>query len=348
MENNNKVIGYTCSYTPLVLIDAAGFIPYRIMPDEKCSDHAGGLLHDNLCSHVKRVLDRAVENKLPQNFAGLVIMNSCDSMRRLKDAWIKQRPNDKVIISDLPINSSGLSVDYFADELIKLKEMLEELKGNSIDESSLYNSIKKYNKLCELFSELKNSKMYFSDIQEHYNQAVKSSFKNSINRIENLLIKTKDSKKVYSDKHTKLFLFGNYLPEPEAIRLFESCGAAIVSDDICTGSKTFDKINIVESKDIYKQLAYLILNRPPCARTLKYSSNHELAESIEKSVKLSNAEAVIIHTLKFCDPYLSRIPYLRNYLKDKGIPVLLLEGDCSLRSIEQHKTRIEAFLEMMV
>ena len=30
-----------------------------------------------------------------------------------------------------------------------------------------------------------------------------------------------------------------------------------------------------------------------------------------------------------------------------GLPVLLLEGDCTLRSIGQHRTRIEAFVEML-
>ena len=35
-------------------------------------------------------------------------------------------------------------------------------------------------------------------------------------------------------------------------------------------------------------------------------------------------------------------------LRQAGIPLLLLEGDCSLGSIEQQRTRIEAFIEMLV
>jgi benzoyl-CoA reductase/2-hydroxyglutaryl-CoA dehydratase subunit BcrC/BadD/HgdB len=41
------------------------------------------------------------------------------------------------------------------------------------------------------------------------------------------------------------------------------------------------------------------------------------------------------------------MPGVREALKREGIPFLLLEGDCTLRSIGQHKTRIEAFIEMM-
>jgi len=34
-------------------------------------------------------------------------------------------------------------------------------------------------------------------------------------------------------------------------------------------------------------------------------------------------------------------------MKRAGFPLLLLEGDCTLRSIEQQRTRIEAFVEML-
>nr|MBL0712275.1 2-hydroxyacyl-CoA dehydratase [Desulfobacterales bacterium] len=56
---------------------------------------------------------------------------------------------------------------------------------------------------------------------------------------------------------------------------------------------------------------------------------------------------VIGHTLKFCDPYLARLPMIRDTLREAGLPLLLLEGDCSLRSIGQQRTRIEAFIEML-
>ena len=48
------------------------------------------------------------------------------------------------------------------------------------------------------------------------------------------------------------------------------------------------------------------------------------------------------------DPYLDRLPMVREKLREAGIPLLLLEGDCNLRSIEQQRTRIEAFIEMLV
>ena len=48
------LIGFACAYTPLPLIAAAGFTPYRVLPLTEAPDRAGRLLHDNICPHVKR------------------------------------------------------------------------------------------------------------------------------------------------------------------------------------------------------------------------------------------------------------------------------------------------------
>ena len=61
----------------------------------------------------------------------------------------------------------------------------------------------------------------------------------------------------------------------------------------------------------------------------------------------TGARGVIAHVMKFCDPYLGRLPDVRDALRQAGIPLLVLEGDCTLRSLGQYRTRIEAFAEML-
>ena len=53
------------------------------------------------------------------------------------------------------------------------------------------------------------------------------------------------------------------------------------------------------------------------------------------------------YNFDYADRELDRLPAVRETLRQAGIPLLLLEGDCSLRSIEQQRTRIEAFIEML-
>ena len=113
MSGKNEKIGYACAYTPLVLIHAADYTPYRILPMSECPDQAGQLLHDNLCPHVKRILDRAISNDLPE-LCGGVFINSCDAMRRLRDAWQRVRPADKIILLDLPAIADDAAIAFFA------------------------------------------------------------------------------------------------------------------------------------------------------------------------------------------------------------------------------------------
>ena len=51
--------------------------------------------------------------------------------------------------------------------------------------------------------------------------------------------------------------------------------------------------------------------------------------------------------MKFCDPYLMRMPAVQLRLRQAGLPLLVLEGDCTQRSLGQQRTRVEAFVEVL-
>ncbi|MBU0994327.1 MAG: 2-hydroxyacyl-CoA dehydratase family protein [Proteobacteria bacterium] len=114
-NSTGKRIGYACAYTPLALIDAAGFVPVRVLPEGDFPDQAGHLMHDNLCPHVKKILDRALANDL-DHIDGMIFVNCCDAMRRLSDAWQVVYPNNQSILLDLPVNISPLSISFFAQD----------------------------------------------------------------------------------------------------------------------------------------------------------------------------------------------------------------------------------------
>ena len=71
------------------------------------------------------------------------------------------------------------------------------------------------------------------------------------------------------------------------------------------------------------------------------------AEQVVASVQQSGARGVISHVLKFCDPYLARLPTIRQALRDAGLPMLALERELNVSGEGQLKTRIQAFLEQI-
>ncbi len=348
METSPR-IGFACAYTPLALIDAAGCAPYRLLPFGDCPDQAGSLLHDNICPNVKRIIDRALSRDIPDLF-GTIFINSCDAMRRMSDAWQHARKNENTILIDLPATSDDLATGFFQKEFQRLVESLENWIGRKIALSDIVKSIDKINKISGMLNEiaLRFRKGKISGgraaMQKIYNDASSRPLDETITRLE-ALARQPDLPEV--NEGVPVFLFGNVMPDPEAFTLIESCGAVIADDDLCTGSRMFPKIKIDNPHDIINSLAKAVLSRPPCARTFDPAHPVKIAEDILKRATEANALGVIGHTVKFCDPYLERLPAVRDTLKDAGMPLLLLEGDCTLRSIGQQKTRIEAFIEML-
>jgi len=350
MESKNERIGFVCAYAPVALMDAAGFVPYRVLPMGNWPDQAGRLLHDNLCPHVKLVLDRAMQDDMP-DLSGMVFVNSCDAMRRMADAWRRVRPRDRLAMIDLPVTRSTASVSFFSGELSRLRDTLSEWAERTITEEDINESIQRYNKLAGLLQALGERFRQGSDeeggakLQALYNQAVTEPILQTLEGLEEM---NRTEVQTGTDGHkVPVLLMGNVMPDPEAFSLLESCGVRIVEEDLCTGSRMFHPMEVNEDGNVLLDLARGILSRPVCARTFDPDRPGGMAEDIAARARACGAQGVIAHTAKFCDPYLARMPSLREALREAGLPLLVLEGDCTLRSIGQHRTRIQAFVEML-
>lgn len=348
-------IGLACAYTPLSLIHAAGFTPYRILPTGDWPDQAGQMLHDNLCPHVKRILDRAMADDLP-DLAGMVFVNSCDAMRRMMDAWKQIRPKDRTVMIDLPATAEPLSISFLTGEFRRLAEVLSQWAGYDILADRIKSSMEEYDLLASRLRILHsmNQRGMLSGgsgrMQALHNQAATQPVAAVIADLDRLISALTDGQSMPGV--VPVFMFGNILPDPAAFELIESCGARVAGDDFCTGARLFDACETPaaikkEAGDVFQDLACRVLTRPPCARTFDPASPMRIAADVVDRARACNAKGVIGHTVKFCDPYLARVPVVREALVAAGLPFLMLEGDCTLRSMEQQRTRIEAFIEML-
>lgn len=348
-SNQQVSVGFTCAYAPVPLFMAAGFNPYRVLPVSEAADQAGTVLHDNMCPHVKRVLDRAMEGDVPE-LAGMVIVNSCDTMRRLADAWRQARPGEPVALLDLPVVDDEAGVDYLALELKKLGATLSEWSGREVSGTGLLEALGPFNDLARGLGELGGrvasgaTDMDRADLQALMNRSVTQPIQLSLEEIRRGL----SGEAGHSDgRGQPVFLFGNVLPDPEGFKLLADCGARVVGDDLCTGDKQLLPLQIADGEDPWKGLARGILSRTRCARTISPERPGIMGEELVDRATRNGARGVVAHVMKFCDPYLARMPAVRRSLESAGLPLLVLEGDCTTRSLGQQRTRIEAFVEML-
>lgn len=346
-----RKIGFTCAYTPVPLIEAAGFSPFRILPESKAPDQAGHLLHDNLCPHVKKVLDRALANDLP-DLAGMVFINSCDAMRRLADAWHSARPDDRIILLDLPSGINRSSLEFLSKEYERLARTLALWNDTPFSpeiEAGIKDKISCWNRLAAAVQQMEAtmSQAYFpgyaSGLQHIINTAATGSMDQALAMAQSKL----EPKTPARGGQTPVFLFGNLLFDPKVYDLFEEWNLHVTASDFCTSSRFVTPVDRDQDPDIFRSLARAYLVQTPCARTMDTTRPGAIAQKIVDQAKESRAKGVIGFTLKFCDPYLARIPMIRQALQKESIPFLMLEGDCTMGSMGQQRTRIEAFTEMV-
>jgi len=349
MDADQKRIGFACAYTPLPLIVAAGFAPYRVLPLTEAPDFAGRLLHDNLCPHVKRILDRALGGDLPP-LAGMVFMNSCDAMRRLHDAWRTVPGGAPSVLIDLPVVADEEAEAFFAGELKRLAGTLAAWGGAPLDPDRIRRGIEDCNALSALLMELAGrvGRGTLRDgparQQEAFNRAATAPLSETAAFVRALLAEEADGG---APDLVPLYLFGNVLPDPETFRFFADCGARIAASDLCTGSRMFQPIASGDGDDPYLSLSRAILGQKPCARTFAPARPLRIAEDALAAARAAGARGALCHTVKFCDPYLARLAAVRRRFQEEGMPFLVLEGDCTLRSLGQQRTRLEAFVEML-
>ncbi len=333
---------------PVPLIEAAGFSPFRIFPETDAPDQAGHLLHDNLCPHVKKVLDRSLSEDL-EELEGMVFINSCDSMRRLADAWNEARPNDKIFLVDLPSSCNDSSIQFLAGEYQRMAKTLFEWNGKPFSVDAVKEKTDLWNSLTIPLKELEQEMAgafypgLSASFQKIINTAATQSIEKAVDMAKQTLSMDRETKKGLAP----VMVFGNLLFDPEVFNLFEEWNIHVSANDFCTGSRFATHIDLSYSDDIFESLSKAYLTQTPCARTMDTSQPGNIAKNVVQRAKDANVKGVIGFTLKFCDPYLARIPMIREALQKESIPFLMLEGDCTMGAMGQQQTRIEAFSEIL-
>lgn len=349
IANSRKpVIGWFCAYTPVEILLAAGLYPYRIVPEPTTAlTLADSYLERSFCPYVRSCFGEALEGRY-RFLSGLVVVNSCDAMRRLYDAWRYYIGGDFISLLDLPRINSDLAVDYYRECLLRFIGELEAHYQVNISEECLSDAILAHNKtrsrLKELYQLNQACGMPISAVKIH--RVIKASNVLPGDTLNELLEQAgSEIGNVRSDFRggPRVLITGSILDDPVIIELIEQCGARVVGDDLCTGTRQFWQLVEPDGEPL-TALSRYYLNRIPCPRMKDAQRRFDHIFNLIDDLKV---DGVIFYTLKFCDPFLYDIPVLKNQLGLRGVHSLLLEGDYTPGTLGRVKTRIQAFIEML-
>jgi len=143
-------------------------------------------------------------------------------------------------------------------------------------------------------------------------------------------------------------LVTGYVPEPaDLLEALGRAGAYLVADDYAAvGRRLVRSEEWFDSEaDPFRLLARRYFLAPPCPT--RSADPGERMRHLTGLFERSGARGVLVHLLKFCEPELFDLPWLRSTFAARGVPLLFIEGELEASLSAREVTRIEAFVEML-
>jgi benzoyl-CoA reductase subunit C len=355
-DAGKKVIGYPCTFVPDEIIHAAGVLPFRLRGVGTTSLSIGDTYFGPvICSFPKCILQLAGQGEY--NFLdGAVIVNGCDSMRRLDECWRKAGEDYPGTLPGffhymgVPHKITDYSLDWFKDELQAFISKIEEQFHVKITKSALKKSIKLYNEGRKILIELDEMRAS-SDVQvtgEEATAIMLAGFAMPREEYTKLLKETIDKLKSESPAKSvnhgkRIMVVGSTSDDLDFIRLIEESGCKVVADTMCFGSRSYSDL-ADEKGDPVSSLARRYLSHKFCPRMFGYYKDR--LSYILHLAKKAEVDGVILQNIRFCDLHGSENGIFERDLEAQGIPCMRMEREYGpLVETGRIKMRIDAFLE---
>jgi predicted CoA-substrate-specific enzyme activase len=351
-----KKVGYLCTYTPLELMNAAGVAHVRLFKAGGPEVVASGeqITQSVFCDFTKSILG-AFKEKDPLYSAldKVYTFYTCDCMKKVGEA-IDQffKPTEIYILPRL--RNEGPSRDFYEREIIHFKEELEQLTGQPIAEENLRRQIVNYNQLRRVLKDISELRKRdnppltggdYLDLLKGYYYLPPEELLPYYQKVYQRLAAMPDRSR--GRRRIRLMMSGGVIADGDR-RLLEmienELGARIVVEDHCTGLKNVHH-TLDEQIDPYQALAYGYLDQAPCARMKPLEDRVEFSANLAKEY---DVDGVLYVYLKFCPPYGQTKHAFFKRFRALGLPTLEIPIDYSRSDQGQLKTRLEAFIEVMV
>lgn len=135
------------------------------------------------------------------------------------------------------------------------------------------------------------------------------------------------------------------MTEPvKLLEAFTENGYTFVADDLAHESRQFRTLSRNEGTTMERIACRMLDLR---GDTFFYEENKSKGPRLIQAVKELGADGVVVCMFKFCDPEEFDYPVYKKELEEAGVPMLYIEVDQQMDSIEQLRTRIQSFAEIL-
>jgi benzoyl-CoA reductase/2-hydroxyglutaryl-CoA dehydratase subunit BcrC/BadD/HgdB len=345
-QAGRRVFGYFCTYTPIELVDACGWVPVRIAGGPGSLEKSYTRVPDFICPYMKRALEKGLNGEYDY-LSGIIDGYTCDAACGVANIWADTIGGDLFRVLPLPYRDSSASRRFYREVLGERVDDLSRLGGH-VCQDSLSTAIDVRERIGEMiraFYDLRYDGCLPLNTVELWT-VVQAGFtlppETYRDLLEDLLIRVAAAP-VPERPGVPVMVSGSLIESVTVPEEIEACGGRVVADDLCTGIRAFSQFSS-NGEDPFERLMDRHFNRIECASRSRAEKRLVLIRNL---VKRSGARGVLFVLPKFCTPHLADIPLLSKELKKAGVPALLVEMDENWQMQGAVRTRLEAFFEML-
>ena len=299
---------------------------------------------ETLCSYHKGFIGTVESGILPEPKFAFTTSTCCDgNVNTVR--YLAEKHNIDSYILDIPYEYSLENEEYVVTQLKQMIDLLEKKCNMKFDEEKLKIILKRENESKRFFEEylkFQRTKYYPSSLTLHMYMLFASHVGIGTKEIYDFYkLLSEDIQKYPKSQGLKVF-WVHLLPYyQETMKEYFNFNPKY---QIQSYDTNFDYMEELDIENPLESLAKkLILN--------VYNGSYERKiEAIEKAVDTLDSQAVINFCHWGCKQSSGGVMQLKQAMKKKNIPMLILDGDCMDRrncQDGQLKTRLEAFLEIL-
>ncbi|MFZ2448826.1 MAG: double-cubane-cluster-containing anaerobic reductase [Syntrophobacteraceae bacterium] len=352
-----KVIGTFCVFVPEEIVLAANAIQVGLCAGaEAGKSEAEKVLPRNTCALIKSFVGFKLARLCPYiESCDLVVgETTCDGKKKAYEIFSEYAP---VYVMEIPQMKNACDRDLWKAEVVRFKEQIEEVTGNTITASDLKDAIRLVNarrRVLQRLNELRavvpvpisgRDALLINQIA-FYDDPVRFTAKIGELCYE-LEQRVKAGEGVVPKDTVRLMLSGCPMAVPnwKLPYIVESSGAVTVGEESCIGTRNTRDL-VEETGETVDEMIDAIVDRYMRIDCACFTPNTERLTNILEMARKLKVDGVIHYALSFCQPYAMEAFKVEKALKAAGIPMLAIETDYGMEDVEQLKTRIEAFVEM--
>ena len=354
-------LGYTCFHIPEVLLNVDNCFSTRLRaPNTGSIDIATYYMSNYTCEYARALLERAIEGGY-QYLDALIGVDACSMMNRSMEHFeilnVNDKPNFFVTHCDMPFKIEDYTIESYVKQMrVHVLSELTRRFGTDTSDEAIRKAVEEHNEMCRIITEIgemrKAANPVVTGYEFHLINLVSYVCPTALilpylrETLEELKTREPDAKSAF---RARVAIVGSEIDDPNLTKLIEGCGALVVSDRYCFGSKPGrEEIILNDEEDVLWQICRHYMEVSECARYISDEKVHQRRETSDHLAKEFGAEGIIYEQMKYCDYWGFERALVSHIMHDEyGWPVLSIDRLYNNGNSGQLRTRVQAFVESL-